>query len=187
MKVFLTGCFLFMASGLSAQSNDSVRVVMPSQDTILVKSYANRYSPRKALLYAAVLPGAGQIYTKKYWKLPLVYGGLFATGYAINFYQDGYRKYKSELFGVLESGSPLSPSGFTENQLRTIVERYRRERDFMIIVMAGVYLLQMIDAHVDAHLKEFDLNPTLQVSVRPTAENNQLTGTTAGLSLVIRF
>lgn len=187
MKGFLAGCFMFINFGLFAQSNDSVRVVTPSKDTILVKSYANRYSPRKALLYAAVLPGAGQVYTKKYWKLPLVYGGMFATGYAINFYQDGYQKYKSELFGVLESGATLSPSGFTESQLRTIVDRYRRERDFMIIIMAGIYLLQMVDAHVDAHLKEFDLNPTLQVSLRPTAENNLITGTTAGLSLVIRF
>jgi len=187
MKGISVACFLFLASGTFAQGNDSVRVAMPTKDTLVLKSYANRYNPRKALLYAAVLPGAGQIYTKKYWKLPLVYGGLFATGYAINFYQEGYQKYKSELFGLLETGDPLSPSGFTESQLRTIVDRYRRERDFMIIIMAGVYLLQMVDAHVDAHLKEFDLNPGLQVTIRPTAENSLLTGTTAGLSLVIRF
>jgi hypothetical protein len=187
MKGFIAIFVLLASFTLYGQDHDSVRVVMPTRDTILIKSYANRYSPRKALLYAAVLPGAGQIYTKKYWKLPLVYGGLFATGYAINFYQDGYQKYKSELFDLLETEAPLSPSGFTESQLRTIVDRYRRERDLMIIIMAGVYLLQMVDAHVDAHLKEFDLNPTLQVSIRPTAENSMLTGTTAGLSLVIRF
>ncbi|QOI97808.1 MAG: hypothetical protein HRU69_10050 [Flammeovirgaceae bacterium] len=187
MKTLPVVFFCVILSGGYAQHKDSVRVVMPNRDTVLIKSYADRYSPRKALLYAAVLPGAGQVYTKKYWKLPLVYGGLFATGYAINFYQEGYLKYKNELFYVLDTGVSLSPSGFTENQLRTIVDRYRRERDFMIIVMAGVYLLQMVDAHVDAHLKEFDVNPNLQVSIRPTAENNLLTGTTAGLSLVIRF
>lgn len=180
--------FLFaLCFAVSGQNRDSVRVVTSTKDTLTIKSYAARYSPRKALLYAAVLPGLGQIYTKKYWKLPLVYGGFFATGYAINFYQEGYTKYKNELFYLLETNATLSQSGFTETQLITIVDRYRRERDFMIIVMAGVYLLQMIDAHVDAHLKEFDLNPTFQVSIRPTAENNTLTGTTAGLSLIIRF
>ncbi|MCK6618142.1 MAG: DUF5683 domain-containing protein [Cyclobacteriaceae bacterium] len=187
MKLLLVIFFASILAGVYAQSTDSVRAVMPGRDTVVIKSYADRYSPRKALLYAAVLPGAGQVYTKKYWKLPLVYGGFFATGYALNVYQNGYRKYRSELFYVLDTGAPLSPSGFTESQLRTIVDRYRRERDFMIIVMAGVYLLQMVDAHVDAHLKEFDVNPSLQVSIRPTAENNMLTGTTAGLSLVIRF
>ncbi len=187
MKGIGVSCFILISLIAAAQSNDSVRVVMPSKDTVTIKSYATRYSPGKALLYAAVLPGAGQIYTKKYWKLPLVYGGLFATGYAINFYQDGYQKYKSELFDLLETDAPVSPSGFTETQLRTLVDRYRRERDFFIIIMAGVYLLQMVDAHVDAHLKEFDLNPKFQVSIRPTAESSMLTGTTAGLSLVIRF
>ncbi len=187
MKGIFFGCFAFVALTALAQGNDSVRVIMPSKDTIVIKSYATRYSPAKALLFAAVLPGAGQIYTKKYWKLPLVYGGLFATGYAINFYQEGYKTYKSELFDLVNSGDPIGPSGFTEGQLQTIVDRNRRERDFFIIIMAGVYVLQMVDAHVDAHLKEFDLNPTLQVSIRPTVENTLLTGTTGGLSLIIRF
>ncbi|MDL5045716.1 DUF5683 domain-containing protein [Oscillatoria amoena NRMC-F 0135] len=187
MKGIFFSCFVLLGFAGFTQDSDSARVVMPSKDTVVIKSYATRYKPHKALLYAAVLPGAGQIYTKKYWKLPLVYGGLFATGYAVNFYQEGYQKYKGELFDLLESDAPVSPSGFTEPQLRTIVDRYRRERDFFIIIMAGVYLLQMVDAHVDAHLKEFDLNPTLQVSVRPTVESSMFTGTTGGLSLIIRF
>ena len=73
-------------------------------DTVLLKSYAARYDPRKALLYAAVVPGLGQIYNKKYWKLPLVYGGFFAIGYAINFYQDNYKTYKVQLFYNLDNG-----------------------------------------------------------------------------------
>ena len=188
MKAFYLGIGLVLTSltGLSQTPGDSVKVISEG-DTVAIKSYATRYNPRKALLYAAILPGMGQIYTKKYWKLPLVYGGFIATGYAINFYQEGFQKYKGELFGLLDTGEPFSPSGYTEEQLRTIVDRYRRERDFMIVLMAGVYVLQMIDAHVDAHLKEFDLNPDLHVRIQPTAESSLMTGRSAGLSLIFRF
>lgn len=162
-----------------------------SVDTVLIKSYATRYNPTKAILYAAVVPGLGQIYNKKYWKLPLVYGGFYAIGYGINFYQTGYEKYKNQLFFNIENGyaeSQQNPeSKFTTAQLRTLTDRYRRERDFMIILMGGMYLLQMIDAHVDAHLKEFDLNPRLQVSIEPTVEQNALLGRQTGVALIIKF
>ena len=75
----------------------------------------------------------------------------------------------------------------TTNQLRTIVDKARRERDFMIILMGGMYILQMIDAHVDSHLKEFDLNPKLQVSLEPSMDQNAFAGRTMGLALVVRF
>jgi hypothetical protein len=174
-------CFSFHAF-----SQDSLKV-KTQPDTIDLKSYATRYDPRKAILYAAVLPGLGQIYNKKYWKLPLVYGGFIGFGYGISFYQKGYTKYKNELFDVLETDAAKGASGYTEDQLRTIVDRYRRERDFMIILTAAMYLLQMVDAHVDSHLKEFDLNPNLHVRIQPTWESDMMTGRTAGVSLKFRF
>ena len=85
---------------LAVSQDDSL--LIESRDTLLLKSYAARYDPRKALLYAAVVPGLGQIYNKKYWKLPLVYGGFIAIGYGINFYQEGYTKYKRPT--ILQSG-----------------------------------------------------------------------------------
>lgn len=184
---------------MTTQAQDSLIVenqggiIIESKDTMLIKSYASRYDPRKSLLYAAVLPGLGQIYNKKYWKLPLVYGGFISIGYGINFYSTLYREYKQELFINIEEG-------WGENEIRTgtrtttrgyrvAVDRARRERDFMIILMGGMYLLQMIDAHVDTHLKEFDLNPNLQVkmSLEPMLEQNALIGRQTGVSLVFRF
>lgn len=191
MRKLLIVFFLGYCSCAAAQ-RDTVLLSPAARDTVKLTSYAVRYDPRKAILYAAVLPGLGQVYTKKYWKLPLVYGGLGATAYAINFYQDGYRKYRGELFYNLENGlsspSALNPNvRLTTAQLRTITDRFRRERDFMIIIMLGVYVLQMVDAHVDAHLKEFDLNPNLQVRIEPAFSNELLTGRMGGLSLKIRF
>ena len=167
-------------------------VVVDELDTVAIRSYAERFSPRKAILYAAVLPGLGQVYNKKYWKLPLVYGGFYFIGYYIDRYNDAYKEYKGYLFYNLENGlggenDENVETGLTTGQIRTIVDKARRERDFMIILMGGMYLLQMVDAHVDAHLKEFDLNPKLQVSIEPSFQNNALTGTTTGLALVIKF
>jgi hypothetical protein len=198
-RIVLITCLL-LTSTLPAfsQARDTAVVVTEddsliqmSRDTVLIKSYADRYSPRKALLLAAIAPGAGQIYTKKYWKLPLVYGGLGYVGYWAGRYQQGYKKYKLQLFDNIEqnlgeNGKNLE-SGLTTSYLRTIVDRYRRERDFMIILMGAVYLLQMVDAHVDAHLKEFDLNPQLQVSIEPTMSQDAMMGRQTGVSLIIRF
>jgi hypothetical protein len=189
-KLTISIFFIYHISAFAQR--DTVILSAAARDTVNLTSYAIRYSPKKALLYAAVLPGLGQVYTKKYWKLPLVYGGIGATAYAINFYQEGYQKYRGELFYNLENGlsspSAINPNvRFTTAQLRTLTDRFRRERDFMIVIMMGVYVLQMIDAHVDAHLKEFDLNPNLQVRVEPSFSNEMLTGRMGGFSLKLRF
>ena len=188
---------LALSGGYRASAQDSVMVerdtiVQMGPDTVAIKSYAKRYSPRKAILYAAVLPGLGQVYNKKYWKVPLVYGGFYAIGFYMDQYNDIYTEYKGYLFDNLENGlrgeNDVNPEiNRTTGQLRTIVNKARRERDFMIILMGGMYLLQMVDAHVDAHLKEFDLNPTLQVSIEPSIQNDAWTGTTTGVALVLRF
>jgi hypothetical protein len=195
--IFCVLLILSVFASHEAQAQDSLiverdTVIAEGPDTVAIRSYAKRFSPRKAILYAAVLPGLGQIYNKKYWKLPLVYGGFYAIGYAINYYNDFHTEYKGYLFFNLETGrggeNDENPEvGLTTGQLRNIVDKARRERDFMIILMGGMYLLQLVDAHVDAHLKEFDVNPKLQVSIEPTIDENAWTGRTTGLALVIRF
>lgn len=197
LGIFYAMLFMSICTGYEARAQDSLvverdTIIEEGPDTVAIRSFAKRYSPRKAILYAAILPGLGQIYNKKYWKLPLVYGGFYAIGYAINYYNDFHTEYKGHLFYNLENGrggenDENIETGLTTGQLRTIVDKARRERDFMIILMGGMYILQMVDAHVDAHLKEFDLNPRLQVSIEPTIDENAWTGRTTGLALVIRF
>ena len=181
-----------MAQDSLSVDHQSDSLIVESQDTVLLKTYASRYNPRKALLYAAVVPGLGQIYNKKYWKLPLVYGGFIALGYAINFYQTGYIKYKNELFINLNLGydgdSDIRPGDtHTTSTYRNVVDQYRRQRDFMIVITGGVYILQMVDALVDAHLKEFDLNPSLKVTWQPSVEQNALIGRTSGVTFLLKF
>ncbi|MBL7853920.1 MAG: hypothetical protein JNL17_05965 [Cyclobacteriaceae bacterium] len=158
-----------------------------AEETVEFQSMTGQNDPRKALLYSAIFPGSGQIYNKKYWKVPIVWGGLGVLVYAVDFYNQGYNQFRSELFGVLESGDTFSPSGYNESQLRTLTDAYRRQRDFFVVLTGMFYLLQMVDAHVDAHLKEFEINPRLKISLRPQIENSPLTGATSGLALTLRF
>jgi len=152
-----------------------------------IKSYAKRFDPRKALLFAAVLPGSGQVYNKKYWKLPLVYGGFGLLIYSVGFYQKAYVKYKDELFIRINDPNATPPSGLATAQLRSIVDQARRQRDFFLVLNGLMYILQMVDAHVDAHLKEFDLNPKLQAHIEPRMIQDSMMGRTSGLAIIIRF
>lgn len=179
-------------SPVIAQDNPADSVIILTEDTVLMKSYAARFDPRKALLYAAIVPGLGQVYNKKYWKLPLVYGGFAAVGWNVGRFHTLYRDYKDDLFynlsHGLENDSDKHPTtGFTTRQLRSAVDKARYRRDFWLIMTGAMYLLQIVDAHVDAHLKEFDLNPNLKVSVQPLLEKDQLLGRQSGVSLTIKF
>ncbi|MCZ8022816.1 MAG: DUF5683 domain-containing protein [Cyclobacteriaceae bacterium] len=170
-----------------ADTTKTIIITENTDDSVRMRSYADRFDPQRALLLAAVLPGSGQVYNKKYWKVPLVYGGFAFFGFYINSYNNSYSKYKVELFDVINSGNRTGASGFTEGQLRTVIDRYRRERDFFIIMAGLWYLLQITDAHVDAHLKEFDVNPNLKVRLEPKLTNDVWTGTQGGLALTFRF
>ncbi len=151
------------------------------------EEYAARYVPRKALLYSAALPGMGQVYNKKYWKLPIVYGGFYVLTYVAFRYNDLYNQYKKELYDVVRDNKYVPPSGYTEQQLRSVTEYYRRQRDFFLILDGMWYLLQLVDAHVDAHLREFDLNPQLKVSLGPSMQYNPLIGSAPGFGITVKF
>lgn len=152
-----------------------------------ISSYAQRFNPRKALLYAAVLPGSGQVYNKKYWKLPIVYGGFFGGIYLVSFYQKQHARFRKDLFELINDPTATNPNGFTQDQLRSLIDKARRERDYFFVLTGLWYILQMVDAHVDAHLKEFDLNPKLKVSIEPHMERNNMLGRSNGMSLIIKF
>ncbi len=169
-------------------SGDSIRI-MKNGRIISIESYAQRYQPRKALLYSAVFPGLGQAYNKKYWKLPLVYGGFGVITYVVIGYNRLYQESKTQLFGTLAVPS-IKPtgdySGYTQEQLRSVVDTYRRQRDYFLIIGVFWYILQLVDAHVDAHLKEFDLNPQLKLGLKPSMQNT-IAGQATGMSLTLTF
>lgn len=167
-------------------TNDSIKI--GNKKVVDIESYATRFDPRKALFYSAVLPGAGQAYNKKYWKIPLVYGGFLGLITVVKFYSDQELRYRDQLFiAVSQPGTQISAAyGIPNSQLilklRPIVDQARRQRDYFTIFTGLFYILQLVDAHVDAHLKEFDLNPQLHVRIEPSASPVGV-----GLGVTIRF
>lgn len=145
-------------------------------DTVLIEMVAPEHSPRRAALYSAVLPGLGQIYNKKYWKVPIIYGGFGILGYLVVWNNDQYQVYRRARIAIESQQPQESPFADAEGNrfqnltgLVNAVDGSRRARDFTIILTAALYGLNIMDAIVDAHLIEFDVNPDLSFKLEPTA------------------
>lgn len=159
-------------------------------------------NPTKATWLALVIPGGGQIYNRKYWKLPIFYGGFAGCAYALSWnnrmYKDYSTAYKDAANGNWDSTSitDLLPPGYkySESQLMETLRKrkdtYRRYRDLSIFAFIGVYLLSVVDAYVDAELSNFDISPDLSMRVEPAIISNRMTGSSknsVGVQCSLRF
>ena len=146
------------------------------------------HSPTRAALLAAIIPGLGQAYNKKYWKIPIVWAGLATFGYFIKFNDDRYQYYRRNLIYEVEA-NPEYPNetGLDQAQLKSGRDFYRRNRDQIAIYGILFYFIQIVDAHVDAHLIEFDVNQDLSVRFEPGYIPLQTGGQQAGLSIKFKF
>lgn len=193
---------LVFPTRMSAQSADTTAV---KQDTIVKKDTLHaaiktdtvakrkqkrdwatwRPSSKRALWLSLVLPGAGQIYNRKYWKLPIIYGGFLGCTYALLWNQQMYKDYSQAYLDIMDddpnthSYLDMLPPRYDitgrEEQFKTIFKNkknyYRRYRDLSAFCFVGVYLLSVIDAYVDAQLSEFDITPDLSLQVEPAIIN----------------
>ena len=144
-------------------------------------------NPTKATWLALVIPGGGQIYNRKYWKLPIIYGGFAGCAYALTWnnkmYKDYMQAYKDAALGNWEANSihDLLPPGYLDRTPKTQItetlrkrkDTYRRYRELSIFAFIGVYLISVIDAYVDAELSNFDITPDLSMRVEPAVINSQ--------------
>ena len=147
------------------------------------------HSPHLAGLYSAVLPGLGQVYNKKYWKVPLVWGGLAAFGYFIKWNNDRYQYYRKNLLYEIEGDANFpNETGLTQDQLRSARDQYRRSRDQLALYGILFYFMNIVDAHVDAHLMEFSVNQDLSVRITPELMPMDYSqGIPAGVSIKLFF
>ena len=122
--------------------------------------------PKKAGLYSAILPGSGQVYTKKYWKVPVIYGGLITSAYYINESNDLYQLYKSTYLNRLD-GDFTDNLNYSDSDLRTLTEHYRRNREVSALLFTLTYILNIVDASVNAHLFDYDVSEDLSLHIQP--------------------
>lgn len=158
-------------------------------------------SVARATTLATICPGAGQIYNKSYWRLPIVIGGFASTIYCIDWNNRGYQRFKKAYrlrFDYDQNpdnypgGSPDEFKGrYASTFLKNLRNSYRRNRDLCIILTAGLYILQIVDAHVDAHLRDYDVSDDLSVDVTPmvatTYNTAQGTKPAVGMNLSVKF
>lgn len=170
-----TAEFSQQEAGFSQQEADVIEVQMPDTVAIQPADSSEMFVPdsNKALWFAALCPGLGQIYNRRYWKLPIVAGGIVGVSYAISWNGKYYEAY-TYAYRDLIDGDPntnyfkeLIPPGasYSESQLQTVFKNrqqsFRRQRDLSIIVGVGLYLICLLDAYVDAELFTFDISDNL--------------------------
>lgn len=155
-----------------------------------VDSTARVHSVKKATWLSAALPGAGQVYNHKVWKVPIVYGGLAAMGYFIKTNADKYKKYNDALIKRYDADPNNEElTNITSENLRLLSDNYHRNRDLSIAGAVFVYLLNIIDAHVDAHLYTFNVDDNLSLNIQPSIESNPYSTIAfqPGLRLAVSF
>ncbi|OHX68111.1 DUF5683 domain-containing protein [Flammeovirga pacifica] len=156
--------------------------------------YKNLTEPTQASFYTIVIPGLGQIYNNKVWKIPILYGGYAVFGYFIKFNHTNYIEsshwlaYKADADPTNDHLIPEIYRDLSVDNLVSRRDRFRRDRDFMIIVSCGWYLLGALDAAVDQHLKYYDVSDDLSLQFKPAAIPDPLTGLPAlGATLTLNI
>lgn len=188
--------------------NDSLQLRKDSIKIAKKRDWATwRPNPKRAMWLALVLPGAGQIYNRKYWKLPIVYGGFVGCAYALRWNNQMYRDYSQAYLDLMDDdpntqsynqflhlGAQIDDSNKARYQklFKSRKDTYRRWRDLSVFCLIGVYALSVIDAYVDASLSEFDISKDLSLRVEPTIisnnrERNPLKSNSLGINCSLNF
>lgn len=175
-----------------ALTHKDTLLLLSAPDTLKLKEKRDwatwRPNPKRALWLAIVIPGAGQIYNRKYWKLPIVYGGFVGCAYAMRWNNQMYNDYSQAYLDIMDDdpntqsynqflhlGAEIDDTNKTRYQelFKKRKDRFRRWRDLSFFALVGVYALSVIDAYVDASLSEFDISDNLSLRVEPTIINNE--------------
>ncbi|MDB2462492.1 DUF5683 domain-containing protein [Algibacter sp.] len=203
-KILITGilsCFICFSAFAQDKKKEKEDKVLPKEfvvDSIVkVSEPIDALSPAKAAFYSAILPGLGQAYNKKYWKIPLVYGAIGTGVYfyisnnkEYNRYRDAYKSrlagFTNDEFYIDSDGTQLETPRLSLDKLQEAQEFYRRNKEVSILVTLGLYALNIIDANVDAHLMQYNIDENL--SLAPHYKFNELDAkSNFGLTLNFNF
>lgn len=165
---FVICCFIIQ---VTYSQDDNIDSIIKSDSIVTINEIDfNPNSPSKAAFYSAILPGLGQIYNKKYWKLPFVYGALGTSTYAYLWNNDNYNRYR-DAYKLSVSGKPHefdedSGNYLSDEGLKRAQRQYKEDRDLSLLITVGLYALQVIEASVNAHLMQMN-NTSNKLSFNP--------------------
>lgn len=206
---------LFLQVGLSQEEEEKKEKVPPQptavdtlaqnlenkgitvQEVTYEKQRINPLAPSNAAFYSAILPGLGQIYNKRYWKAPIVWGALTTGIYVYSTNNTNYRSardaFKRRIAGFEDddffdiNGDGVGPD-VSDEALQDAQERTQRDRDLALVITLALYALNIIDANVDAHLKQYNVDDNLSVDFQPYLDLNTVTNQpNYGMALVVKF
>jgi hypothetical protein len=164
-SLFLVGC-INITSQAQFDFKSECASLQQYQYHLPLKDSGEYHSPKKATIMSAIIPGLGQVYNGKYWKLGILYAAGGGLGYGLKINIDSLKGYQSSLVAELDDDSNTVNylyEGMAIDKIRSERNYYRKTRDQMILGLGLLYVLQIIDANVDAHLREFDVNEDLAI------------------------
>ena len=174
---------------LAVIANQTDTLIVDTQEVIEIETDTLENRPNTAALYSAALPGLGQAYNNKYWKIPILYGGGLVLGYFIGYNQKLYKQYRDGLIALIdqdERTEPFDPRLGRDDYQRA-VDYWRRNRDLLMIGVAVLYLAAIVDAHVDAHLQLFTVEDDISLNLEPSFNTTAMQTNLYGVSLKLRF
>jgi hypothetical protein len=183
----ITLSFLFCGS-LSAQNEaQDIRFDQDSVATAAKPRTIDPLAPSKAAFYSAIVPGLGQVYNKSYWKVPLVYGGMALSLYYYSWNNREYHRYRDAYKDKLAGRDVTGELANLDNDRLIRGQRFhQKNRDLSMLITVGIYLLNIVDANVDAHLTQFNVDENL--TLRPQLQQNSIDYKhNLGLSLTYQF
>lgn len=183
-------CFIgFSISGNSQDTTSTQIIEGEVQKTMSHEDLYALHSPKKATILSAVLPGAGQIYNKKYWKAPIVWAGIGTALYLSQDYRRQYQFWRDQYIRRVDNDSTTIDDypNASEASLQDIKDTYRLQMETAYIVAGVIYILQILDANVDAQLMTFDVSDDLSLQMEPYAHPYQGNSAAMGLTLRLNF
>lgn len=166
---------------------DDSTFLKAADDAELFEEVSN-LNPQRAALLSALFPGMGQVYNKQYWKVPIVLAGVVTFGHFINYNNTVYHSLRNAAL-LTNKGltNPYASLITTESALVRNRDVFRRNRDLLIILGSVFYALQIVDAHVSAHLHEFKVNDRLAFGIEPSIQSTPLFSQALGFSFVLKL
>ena len=181
--IFISFFFTLCSASVYAQTQtDDLQIVADS----IVRKPINPLAPARAAFYSTIIPGLGQAYNKRYWKIPIVYGAIGSGVYFYTTNNQEYHRYRAAYKQRLKGLDDEFKGQYSDATLINAQRGFQRNRDLSLVITIGLYILNIVDANVDAHLQQFNVddNLTFQPQIYPTDINQQQN---IGLTMTYRF